>query len=56
LSPETDQSERFIVDAQLPRSLAVRLKELGYDAAFGQADFIELGTTALTLHPRRERS
>lgn len=130
MSPETDQAERFIVDAQLPRSLAVRLKELGYDArhvkslpaggdtsdseitrvadlerrivvtkdsdfrhtheadghphrlllitvgniknrdllalvtthhvaivaTFGQADFVELGTTALTLHPRREQS
>ncbi|MGI5187902.1 DUF5615 family PIN-like protein [Promicromonospora sp. CA-289599] len=32
LSPEAAESERFIVDAQLPKSLAVRLTELGYDA------------------------
>jgi len=130
LSPEAGESERFIVDAQLPRSLAVRLTELGYDAihvkelpaggdtsdseitrvadlerrivvtkdadfrhthetgghphklllvtvgniknrnllalvsahhvtisaAFAHADFVELGSSALTLHPRREHS
>lgn len=130
MSPEADESERFIVDAQLPKSLAVRLTELGYDAihvkelpaggdtsdseitkvadlerrtvvtkdadfrhthetgghpwrlllvtvgniknrdllalvtahhiaiaaALVHADFVELGSSALTLHPRREHS
>lgn len=130
MSPEAAESERFIVDAQLPKSLAVRLTELGYDAihvkelpaggdtsdseitrvadldrrivvtkdadfrhthetgghprrlllvtvgniknrdllalitahhvaitaVFVQADFVELGSGALTLHPRRTHS